>query len=288
MDEDGFNLSNARVAIVGLGLMGGSLALALRGKCAAIFGTGPNWATLETALRQNIVSKADTDHAAILSQVDVILLAAPIPAILALLARLPDLAPQPCIVLDIGSSKQAIVEAMATLPERFDPIGGHPICGKERLSLANADAFLYHDAPFVLTALERTTTRARACAEQIVKVIGARPVWMDAATHDASIAVTSHLPYLLASALTLATPPEAAPLIGPGFRSASRLAATPSSMMLGVLQSNCENVLEAMRRFRVQLEALETALAEDDVETLEQLLAAARNSHQTLTQTLSE
>jgi prephenate dehydrogenase len=283
MDEPGFDLSAARVAIVGLGLMGGSLALALKGRCAAIYGHGPTRATLDTALRLGFVSEADTDPAAILPRADVIVLAAPIPAILDLLGRLADIVPQKCIVLDLGSSKRAIVEAMAALPERFDPIGGHPICGKERLSLANADAGLYHAAPFVLTPLGRTSRRARLCAEAIVATIGARAIWMEAGSHDATIAATSHLPYLLSSALALATPPEAAVLVGPGFRSTSRLAATPPSMMLGVLESNRDNVLQSLGRFQAELARLSAAVEAGDFEALAGLLDDARQRQLDLT-----
>jgi prephenate dehydrogenase len=280
MDPDGFDLSAAHIAIVGLGLMGGSLALALKGKCAALYGVSPTPATLETALRLSLVSRADADPAAILPLADVIVLAAPIPAILDLLARLPELVPQRCIVLDLGSSKETILSVMAVLPERFDPIGGHPICGKERLSLANAEAGLYHGAPFVLTPLERTSARARRCAQQIVAGVCARAVWLDAATHDAGVAATSHLPYLLASALALATPSVPDALVGPGFRSTSRLAATPSGMMLGVLQSNRTNLLASLARFRISLDALEAALSGEDRDTLQSLLdqAASRRS----------
>jgi prephenate dehydrogenase len=279
MDGDGFNLPAARIAIVGLGLMGGSLALALKGKCSVLLGVDPDPATRALALRREIVSQAEADPALILPQADVIILAAPVPAILTLLGRLPQLAPQPCVVLDLGSTKREIVAAMESLPERFDPLGGHPICGREQLSLGNADAALYRDAPFVLIALARTSAHARRCAEQVVEALSAHPLWLDAAAHDRMLAATSHLPYLLATALALATPAEAGPLIGPGFRSTSRLAATPGSMMQGVLGTNRDNVLEAVRRFQSELSTLVDALDEQDARTLSRLLAAAQERH---------
>ena len=122
--------------------MGGSLALGLRGKCAAIYGIDPQLATLELALSQHIVDYADSNPAKILPEVDMVVLSAPIPAILDFLEQLPTLTPNPCIVIDMGSTKKLIVESMSRLPERFDPIGGHPICGKEKLSLANAERTL--------------------------------------------------------------------------------------------------------------------------------------------------
>jgi len=283
MDGNGFDLSKARVAIAGLGLMGASLALALKGKCADLDGVEPQADTREAALRLGVVSRAEADPAAILPRADVIVLAAPLAGILDLLVRLPELAPQACVVLDLGSSKQVVVEAMAALPERFDPLGGHPVCGKERLSLDNADAGLYRGAPFVLTPLPRTTDRARLCAEQVVAGIGARLVWMNADAHDAAIAASSHLPYLLASALALATPPEAAALVGPGFRTTGRLAATPSTMMLSVLESNRANVLAALERFRTSLGALEAALRREDSAALQSHLDRAATLYTELT-----
>jgi prephenate dehydrogenase len=279
-DGDDFILSNSRIAIIGLGLMGGSLALALKGKCAAIYGMDSNQSTLELARREHIIDRADSDPAKLLQDADVVILAVPVPAILVLLEQLPSIMPNPCIVLDVGSTKKQITEAMSHLPERFSPIGGHPICGKEKLTLANADASLYHAAPFVLTPLDGTAPQALSAAQQIIEAIGATDVILDAVDHDHVLAFTSHLPFLLSSALVHATPEDATRFIGPGFRSVSRLAGTSSSVMLGVLQSNRENVIEAVSRFRTALEEFEIALrAEDDSQLLGLLdHAAARYS----------
>jgi prephenate dehydrogenase len=279
-DGDDFILSNSRIAIIGLGLMGGSLALALKGKCAAIYGIDSNQSTLELARREHIIDRADSDPAKLLQDADVVILAVPVPAILVLLEQLPSIMPNPCIVLDVGSTKKQITEAMSHLPERFSPIGGHPICGKEKLTLANADASLYHAAPFVLTPLDGTAPQALSAAQQIIEAIGATDVILDAVDHDHVLAFTSHLPFLLSSALVHATPEDATRFIGPGFRSVSRLAGTSSSVMLGVLQSNRENVIEAVSRFRTALEEFEIALrAEDDSQLLGLLdHAAARYS----------
>jgi prephenate dehydrogenase len=277
--DDGFFLAESKIAIVGLGLMGGSLALALKGHCASLYGIDPDQATLDLALRQNIVDQADSDPAKLLPQADLVILAAPVPAILTLLERLPDFTPHTCIVIDLGSTKRAIAEKMATLPERFDLIGGHPICGKEKLSIANAERTLYYAAPFILTPLARTTARALSAARQIIATLGAREICLDPADHDRILAATSHLPFLLSSALVLATSSEVAPLIGPGFRSASRLAGTPSSMMLGVLHSNRENLLPILAALQDELARLTSALAENDFAALESTLNAAREKY---------
>jgi len=280
--NDGFFLPHSKIAIIGLGLMGGSLALALKGKCAALYGIDQDLATRELALRQNIVDLAADDPAKLLPLADLVILAAPVPAVLTFLERLPDFMPHPCIVLDLGSTKRLIVEAMSRLPERFDPIGGHPICGKERLSLENAERTLYYAAPFLLTPLPRTTARARSAADQVIAAIGANAKVLDPVEHDRILASTSHLPFLLSCALALSTPPNVAPFIGPGFRSASRLAGTPSSMMLGVIQTNRENILASLEALQDELALLTSAIAEGDLETLSATLNAAQQKYHEL------
>lgn len=262
--------------------MGGSLALGLRGKCAALYGIDPHLPTLDLALSQHIVDYAESDPAKLLPEVDLVILSAPVPAILTLLEKLPSFTPNPCIVMDLGSTKRLVVEAMSKLPERFDPIGGHPICGKEKLSLANAERTLYYAAPFLLTPLERTSQRAISAANQIIEALGAKGKTLNAVDHDRILASTSHLPFLISSALAHATPQEVAPFVGPGFKSTSRLAGTSSSMMLGVLQSNRENVLNALHGMQTQLAEIESALNTGDFEKLELILNKSQKKYQEL------
>jgi prephenate dehydrogenase len=284
MNEPDFNLAESKVAIIGLGLMGGSLALGLKGKCAALYGIDPHPPTLELALSQKIVDHAGSDPAKFLPEVDLVILSAPVPAILTLLEQLPSFTSKKCIVMDLGSTKKLIVESMAQLPERFDPIGGHPICGKEKLSLANAERTLYYAAPFLLTPLQRTTARALSAAHQIIEAVGAKAKVLDPDEHDRILASTSHLPFLLSSALALATSKEIASFVGPGFKSTSRLAGTSSSMMLGVLQSNRENVLHALQALQGQLNEIESSLLSNDFSKLESLLDQAQTKHQIFSQ----
>jgi prephenate dehydrogenase len=185
----------------------------------------------------------------------------------------------PMIILDLGSTKREITKAMSALPANFDPIGGHPICGKEKLGLENAHADLYKDAPFILTPLERTTQYAIRITNELIAAIGAHFVEMTAEEHDRVFATTSHLPFLLSSALAHSTPGEFAPFIGPGFRSTSRLAATPSRMMMGILKSNRDNVLEAIRSFQSSLKEIESALEGEAYTELEDLFDQSRSNH---------
>jgi prephenate dehydrogenase len=279
MEEPGFAdedlLAKARVAILGLGLMGGSLALGLHGRCAELVGIDPDPAALQLAAEIGVCDRLAARPETALEGIDLVILAAPVQAILGLLADLPRLHPGSPVVLDLGYTKAGILDAMAALPPRFDPLGGHPMCGKEKSSLAAADPLIFRGRPFAFTRLERTSARACRLADQLARTLEAVPLWLDGETHDRWAAATSHLPYLVACALVAATPLETAPLVGTGFISTTRVAATPSSIMLDVLLTNRANLLAGLQGLRCSLDALEDSLARPDEVELARLLDSA-------------
>ena len=282
--EDGFSLKDATVGIIGLGLMGGSLAMSLKGKCARLVGFDSHPPTLELALSKNIIDHAESFPPLLQGErlgvrVDILIIATPVSTIIDILQQLPSFPSRPCIILDLGSTKTDILQAMSSLPDNFDPVGGHPICGKEKLGLENADANLYQDAPFVISFLPRTTRRAKSTAEQVISTIGAHLIEMTAEVHDRVFAATSHMPFLLSSALAHSTPKDFAPFIGSGFRSTSRLAGTPSHMMMGILKSNRENVLDALGNFRNTLDEIESSLRDENYSELESHLNKSRSMY---------
>jgi prephenate dehydrogenase len=271
MDEPGF-FAKSTIAIYGLGLMGGSLALALKGKCKAVIGIARKQEVCEYALANGFVDQAYTDPNEGLPQADVVVLAAPVNVIMEMIEKLPDWHPGEAIVTDIGSTKEKIVDVMSTLPPRFSPIGGHPICGKEVLGIANADRDLYKGAPYVYTPVVQTSPAARKFATELANVLGAIPLWLSPQEHDCILAATSHAPYLISAALALATPESYGPFTGSGFRSTARLAATPSSMMLDVLESNRQNVIEALERVQQNINSLLSNLNSNDFDEIKKLL----------------
>jgi prephenate dehydrogenase len=275
-------LSKARVAVLGLGLMGASLAMALKGRCKSILGVDPDEQVLALALERGVVSAASPDPRRILPQSDLVILAAPVGAILRLIEDLPALHPGPAVVLDLGSTKSMIVQAMAGLPERFDPLGGHPMCGKESSSFANAEPGLYQGAAFALSRLPRSSARACRLVEQLVYTLGARPVWLDPLIHDRFAARTSHFPYVVANLLASITPNEASILIGPGFRSTTRVASTPTSVMLDILMTNRSEVLSCLANFRLTLDLFESYMADLDQAGLKRLFESGANRRQGL------
>lgn len=274
-------LVDARIAIIGLGLMGGSLAMALRGKCSAIYAADPDLQVVSLARKHKLADQITSRPAEILPHANLVILAAPVKAIIQLVQSMPDLHPGEAFIIDIGSTKLEIVQAMERLPLRFDPLGGHPMCGKEKLGLENADASLFDGATFAFTPCEQTSENAIQLANQLAQAVGARVLLLDAATHDRWAGATSHFPHLLSAALTLATPPEASPLIGPGFHSMTRLAATPPTLTMDILTTNRDNILDSLDRFSEQLNHFRSLLNNHDNHDLKIALelSAKRRSH---------
>jgi prephenate dehydrogenase len=277
------DLANARVAIVGLGLMGGSLAGALRSRraCAEVIGIPRRADTVATALERGHIDRGTTHLAEGVAEADVVILATPVRTILAMLPGLGPLLPPGCLLLDLGSTKTRIARAMNDLPAHVHVCPAHPMCGKELSGLEAADADLYVDKTFVLAPLLRTAPAALSLAEALVRAVGARPRRVDPRRHDRLVAVGSHLPYLLALGL-VSTAEEVGredtllwDLVASGFRDTSRLAASDVHMMLDVLMTNGEAIAEAIGRFRERLEAVESLLQSDDEGALRRFVEAA-------------
>ena len=274
-------LADMNVAILGLGLMGGSLAMALHGKVRTITGVDPNDSTLKLAEGKKVFDHLAAEVGNNLEFADLIFLAMPVRKIIQTILDLQTIKTGNPIVMDLGSTKVDIMQAMNALPERFDPIGGHPMCGKEKSSFSAADPNLFIDNPFIFTRLDRTSIHACTTANQLAETMLAFPIWLDAATHDRWVASTSHLPYLIASALASCTPLESAQVVGSGYESTSRVSATNPQVMLDVLMTNRENVLTRLRTYQNNLDLFKSALETEDTETLHQLLLQAA-SHQSL------
>jgi prephenate dehydrogenase len=287
------------VAIAGLGLMGGSLALALRaataprsesgtpaawppgGASLRLVGVDSNAASLRAAEASEAIDMGSDDLGLAVSVADVVVLAVPVRSILDLLPQVGEHARPGTLVLDLGSTKVAICAAMAELPDDLRPVGGHPMCGTEQAGFAAARADLYGDRPFVLCPLPRSGGAALDEAAGLVAAAGARPVLADPAAHDAAVAAISHLPYAAAAALVRtvdgAGDPLAWALAASGFRDTTRVAAGNVDVMLDALLTNRDAVLASLDAFGGYLELLRTALAGGDETRLRAELAAARS-----------
>lgn len=256
--------------VVGLGLIGGSAALALRrsGRFRAVLGADVSEEAVRTARSIGAVDRGGTDPVPLLAEADVVLLAIPVDRIPVWIERRGRALEPGTVLLDTGSTKRGVVEAMGgLLPEGVEAVGGHPLAGSERGGAEHACADLFRDAPWALVETPRTGPRARTVAEAIVDAAGARPVWVGAEEHDRAVAATSHLPYLLSSAMAsrMARGDPHDPTIelrGPGLRDMTRLARTPARMMAGVLATNWPEVRRELSEFETRLHSLRRSLEE--------------------------
>jgi prephenate dehydrogenase len=273
------------ICIIGLGLMGGSLALALReatGATACIVAVARKPDVLAEALAAGAIDRGTLNLAEGVSGAQTVILATPVRTILRLLPKVGESAGPGTFVLDLGSSKSQICAAMAALPAGLLPIGGHPMCGKEVAGFASAEAGLFRDRPFVLCPLPRTDPEALHRAVALAKSIGARPIVLDPAVHDRAVAGVSHLPYAAAAALVncvaAAEDPVAWSLASSGFRDTSRLAGSDADMMLDILLTNRAAVVDWLERYAGQLDELKAALAAGNDVRLREMLAAAQQT----------
>ncbi|MFN2108327.1 MAG: prephenate dehydrogenase [Anaerolineae bacterium] len=279
------SLSDCSVAVVGLGLMGASLGGALRGKCARVIGVARRAEVIETALARGFADEGTTDLLAGVRDADVVVLSTPVRVIVQQLAEIaPHLRPG-CMVMDLGSTKKEIVAAMdRLLPEAVQPLGAHPMCGKETSGIEVAEVTLYRDHTFILTPLARTSPETVALGVALAEAVGAKPLVLDADRQDYLVGTVSHLPYLLACALvatadaTTSKDPAVWKIVAGGYRDTSRVAGSDVTMMLDILMTNREHVLDAVQVFGETLQALARMIAEGDEDALRATLTAIRNT----------
>lgn len=266
--------------------MGASLGMACRdrGAVGRVIGVARRPEAVSQAEAAGIIDRGTTDLIAGVAQADVIVLASPVRTILQQIKVLSENVRHPCLVLDIGSTKSAIVTAMNDLPDFVQAVGMHPMCGKETRGLEHADADLYVGAPWALVPLPRTTRDSLLVAQQLAISVGARPLVMDAARHDRLVAAISHLPYALATTLvcTAAQVGEQDPLMwqlaSSGFRDTSRVAASDVTMMLDILMTNQEPISQLVRQAATNLSHLATLLDSRDEAALRDWLSSARET----------
>jgi prephenate dehydrogenase len=275
-------LEGAQVAIVGLGLMGGSLAGALRGRCGSVVGVARRPETIETALARGLIDRGAADLADGVHQADAVILATPVRTILRQLAEIGPLLPAGCLLLDLGSTKVQVVAEMALLPEHVQPLGGHPMCGKEHSGIEAADPALYRGRTFFLTPLPRTSAEALTLGRELVQAAGANPLELEPERHDRLVAAVSHLPYLLAAALvaTAGSATGADPAIERAiagfFRDLSRPAGADVTVMADILLTNQAEIQRAVDEFQVQLRGLTRLAAPSSEAALRATLSGIR------------
>ena len=240
----------SKIGIVGLGLIGGSIALAARQiwPTSLVIGVD-NKDVLETAMRLHAIDVA-ADDLIVLAEADLVVLAAPVRQNVALLSQLDEHVRTPAVVTDTGSTKRAIVEAARSLPPRFTFIGGHPLGGAAASGLEHARPDLFRDRPWLFTPSGDRHGEALDKLLTFAKAIGAAPRVIGAAAHDRLLAYLSHLPQLTASALMQvvgdAVGTDGLSLAGRGLIDTTRLASSPPEIWKDIAATNPDEIGTAL------------------------------------------
>lgn len=271
------------VAIIGVGLIGGSIGLALAERKLArrIVGIGRRKQSLEKALARGCVTEITTSIAKGVKRADLVVVCTPVEMIAQHVAEAGRHCPEGSLITDAGSTKADwIVRAETSLAERFPGrlpfVGSHPIAGSEKNGPEAASADLFEGRVVVVTETDVTDHDVVDTIEEFWQSLGARVVRMSPEEHDAALARTSHLPHLVASALAAATPEEHLHLTGTGWQDATRIAAGDVDLWRQIFLANKASTLKALADFETVLSDYRAALEAADGAILAELLAEGK------------
>jgi prephenate dehydrogenase len=259
------------VAIVGVGLIGGSIGLAVRARKAAkeVVGVGRDAARLDHAVRLGALDRGTTDLGEGVAAADVVVVCTPVNRVAEDVRRSAQTAPASVLVTDAGSAKRRIgdlVERHAESSSVF--VGAHPLAGSERNGVSHARADLFDGRPCILTPTPRTRADRLQRAQAFWSGIGCRIVEMGPAEHDEVLAYTSHLPHAVAAALASSVPAEWLTLAAGAFRDGTRVAASDTELWTAIFRDNRGPLLKALDSLQEQLAGFKYALMTDDEEAI--------------------
>ena len=278
-------MSVRHLAVIGLGLIGGSLARALRsaGQVGRISGYDADPAQREAALKLGVIDSAADSAAEAVRDADVVVLAVPVLHTGEALAACWAAMRVDAVLTDVGSTKQSVLEEVrrvcGELPPRFVP--GHPIAGTEKSGVAHSQAELFRNHRVILTPHPTQDASARLLVSRLWQSVGARVVEMDAAQHDAIFAATSHLPHVLAFSFVdllarLDARGEIFPNAGGGFRDFTRIASSSPRMWHDIVRANADSVGRLLEQQIEELQQIRALMREDRWDEIRALFERAR------------
>ncbi|MBN2474603.1 MAG: prephenate dehydrogenase [Pirellulales bacterium] len=273
------------VAIVGVGLIGGSIGLALRqrGLAEKVTGIGRRQVSLRIARRVGAVTNTSIDLAKGVAGADLVVVCTPVGRIVEDVRRAAEYCPKGTLITDTGSTKRTIVEALDTgLPRKCRFLGGHPLAGGERGGPVNAQPELFNGHVAVITPTMNTRAEDFDLLEEFWMSLGSMVVQMPAAEHDRALAMTSHLPHVAATALAAIIPEQLFRLTGTGFWDTTRLACGDPSLWMQILELNRDHVLSALEEYGGTLAALHAAIRDGNQAELERILTTAKKNRDAL------
>ena len=274
-----------RVAILGTGLLGGSMALALKEKGLAerVVGTSGHETSLKTALDRKVIDEAFTDVGKAIQNADFVVLASPVKVILEQIKDISKHLRRGCLVTDVGSTKAGIVEmAEKHFPPHVLFVGSHPLAGSEKSGVAHASADLFKGAACIMTPTDRTNKTARDKVKHLWTTLGAEVRFMDPVKHDEALSFVSHLPHMVAFGLIRAVPDEFLQYASTGLRDTTRIASSSPKMWSDICFSNYRNVLKAIDESVKSLSEIRKAVVDRDEQALLTCLNQAKAKREAL------
>ncbi|MBI4227341.1 MAG: prephenate dehydrogenase/arogenate dehydrogenase family protein [Candidatus Omnitrophica bacterium] len=274
-----------QVTIIGLGLIGGSLGLALRRRGAAgrVVGVARRAATLAQARRAGAIDRGFTALAPAVAAADLVVIATPPSTVVPMARRVAAATAHAFLLTDAASAKSAIVRGWSrALPNRIRAVGSHPMAGSERSGIAAASAELFEGAWCALTPAPGTPRRAVRQVAALWRAVGMRTSRMTPERHDTIVAMISHTPHVVAASLVAAATAEETALAATGFADMTRVALGDPALWQDICLSNRDALLAALGRFERTLVHLRQAIAYRDAEELRKTLAASRRARQRL------
>jgi prephenate dehydrogenase len=271
------------LVIVGVGLIGGSIGAAVRrrGVARCVRGLGRKPESLETAHRLGQIDEAHLEPTEALRDADFVVVCTPVDHIAKQVLAYARLAPRGAVLTDAGSTKALLVDEIeSAVPDHVAFVGSHPLAGSEKRGPEHADAELFEGRWAILTPTPRTSGEALQRVRAFWQALGCKVREMSPAEHDQALALTSHLPHLLASALAGVIPPELAPLCASGYRDTTRIAMGDAELWRAIFLHNRDATLAALDRLEGRLGAFRAALEARDAATLERLLLEGKSLRQ--------
>lgn len=269
------------VAVIGTGLIGGSLALAIRKKHLAreVIGISRSSETLALARRYGAVDKASRrlEDAA---GVDLVILATPISTMLKIAPLLARSIAADCIVSDVGSTKKTVTERLSAIFPRF--VGAHPLAGLEKRGIMHAAPDLFKGSACILTPTACTDRIALRKIKSLWKAVGARPALLTPDEHDRVLSFVSHLPHALAYAAIGSVPPGFLKFAASGLKDTTRIASSDPALWADIFLTNRKHLLAAIASFEARLLRIRSAIGSGDRRVLERLLEEAKQRRDTL------
>ena len=271
------------MTIIGVGLLGGSLALALKAAGAArtVVGVGRRRARLEAACRAGVIDEATTELRAGCDGAQVVVVATPVDQIATCVVEVHRQA-QPQLITDVGSTKASIVAAVQAAAPDAPFVGSHPLAGRTTTGFEAAESGLFRGRTVFLTPVQSTPRSCTALAATLWEKAGGRVEVVTPEEHDRIVALTSHLPHVVASALAAMAPDWPAHHFGTGWRSTTRLAAGAPAMWRAILQENRPMIVDCLRQFEQVLRQWTEALEREDWDMLARLLEEGRKKREGL------